>query len=108
MVCDPVIEGFGCRVGGEAQDFAARDPSEARGAVDEDEAQRLDARDPIAIGAFAGARFAGSQSRMQLEATHEVMGQDGKLQPSAIGAVVIGGHYVEGKLAFEFGEGCAR
>ena len=37
MVCDPVIEGFGCWVGGEAQDLAARDSSEARGAVDEEE-----------------------------------------------------------------------
>ena len=62
MVCDPVIEGFGCRVGGEAQDLAARDSREARGAVDEEEAQRLHARDPIAIGAFARARFGSSQS----------------------------------------------
>ena len=62
MFCDPVIEGFGCRVGGEAQDLAARDSSEARGAVDEEEAQRLHARDPIAIGALAGGRFGGSQS----------------------------------------------
>jgi len=45
---------------------------------------------------------------MQLEATGQVMGQDGKLQPGTIGAVVIGGHHVEGKLALEFGEGCAR
>jgi hypothetical protein len=30
VVCDPVIEGFGCQVGGEAQDLSARDSSEAR------------------------------------------------------------------------------
>jgi hypothetical protein len=29
VVFDPVIEGFGCQVGGEAQDLAARDSSEA-------------------------------------------------------------------------------
>jgi hypothetical protein len=60
VVCDPVIEGFGCRAGGEAQDLAAGDSSEARGAVDEEEAQRLHARDPIAIGALAGGRWTGN------------------------------------------------
>ncbi len=42
---------------------------------------------------------------MQLEATHEIMGQDGELLPGSIGAVVIGGIYIEGKLALGFGEG---
>ena len=105
MVCDPVIEGFGCRVGGEAQDLAARDSSEACGAVDEEEAQRLHAGDSVAIGALARARFGSSQSRMQLKATHQVMREDGELEPGAVGPVVIGGHHVEGKLALEFGEG---
>jgi len=36
------------------------------------------------------------------------MGEDGELEPGAVGPVVIGGNYVEGKLALEFGEGCAR
>src|SRR5271167_3598565 len=105
MDCYPVVEGFGCGVGGKAQDLAAGGSSKASGAIDEEEAQGLHAGDPIAIGALARARFGSSQSRMQLEATHQVMGQDGKLQPGAIGAVVIGGNYVEGKLALEFGEG---
>ena len=55
MVCDPVIEGFGCRVGGEAQDLATRDSSEARGAVDEEEAQCLHAGDAVAISSLARA-----------------------------------------------------
>ena len=108
MVCDPVIEGFGYRVGGETQDLAARDSSEACGAVDEEEAQRLHARDSVAIGALARARFGSSQSRMQLKAPHQVMREDGELEPGAVGAVVIGGNHVESKLALEFGEGCAR
>src|ERR1700757_1270175 len=42
---------------------------------------------------------------MQLEAPHQVMGEYGKLQPGAIGSVVIGGDHVEGKFPLEFGEG---
>jgi hypothetical protein len=42
---------------------------------------------------------------MQLKASHEVMREDGELEPGAVGAVVIGGHHVEGKFALEFGEG---
>ena len=108
MVCDAVIEGFGCRVGGETQDLAARDSSEACGAVDEEEAQVLHARDSIAISALERARFGSRQSRVQLKAPHQVMREDGELEPGAVGPVVIGGHHVEGKLALEFGEGCAR
>src|SRR5208282_737561 len=74
-------------------------------AVDEEEAQRLDASDSVAIGALARARFGSSQSRMQLKASHQVMGEDGELEPGAVGPIVIGGHHVEGKLALEFGEG---
>ena len=102
---DSVIEDLGCWVGGEAQDLAAGDSSEACGAVDEEEAQRLHARDSVAIGALARARFGSSQSRMQLKAPHQVMREDGELEPGAVGAVVIGGHHVEGKFALEFGEG---
>src|ERR1700687_3424543 len=105
VVCDPVIEGFGCRVGGEAQDLATGYSSAARGAVDEEEAQRLHAGDSVAIGALARARFGSSQSRMQLKATHQVMREDGELEPGTVGPVVIGGHHVEGKFALEFGEG---
>ena len=83
----------------------ARDSSEACGAIDEEEAQRLHAGDSVAIGALARARFGSSQSRMQLKAPHEVMREDGELEPGAVGAVVIGGHHVEGKFALEFGEG---
>ena len=32
------------------------------------------------------------------------MSQDGELLPGAIGAIMIGGNHVEGKLALEFGE----
>ena len=85
MVCDPIIEGFGCRVGGETQDLAARDSSKACGAVDEEEAQRLHASDSVAIGALARARFGSSQSRMQLKAPHQVMREDGELEPGAVG-----------------------
>src|SRR5580700_11097979 len=53
VVCDAVIEGFGWRVGGETQDLAARVSSEACGAVDEEEAQRLHAGDSVTIGALA-------------------------------------------------------
>ena len=86
MVCDAVIEGFGCRVGGETQDLAARDSSQACGAVDEEEAQRLHTGDPIAIVALARARFGSSQSRMQLQAPHQVMLEDGELEPFKSGA----------------------
>ena len=108
MVQDSVKEDFSGGVGGEAQDLSARDSSKASGAVDEEEAQRFHAGDSVAISSLARARFGRSQSRMQLEATGQVMGQDGKLQPGTIGAVVIGGHQVEGKLALEFGKRCAR
>jgi hypothetical protein len=57
VVCDPVVEGFGWRVGGEAQDLSTKDSRKARGAVDEEEAQGLHAGDPVAIGALARARF---------------------------------------------------
>src|SRR6202158_4059909 len=77
-----------------------RDSSEACGAVDEEEAQRLDASDSVAIGALARARFRSSQSRMQLKASHQVMREDGELEPGAVGPVVIGGHHVEGKFGF--------
>src|ERR1700687_6520085 len=83
VVCDPVIEGFGCRVGGEAQDLTAGDSSEARGAVDEEAAQRLHARDSIAISSLERARFGSSQSRAQLKATHQVMREDGEVEPGA-------------------------
>src|SRR5208282_4863005 len=33
------------------------------------------------------------------------MGEDGELEPGAVGPVVIGGDRVEGKLTLEFGEG---
>jgi hypothetical protein len=105
VVCDPVIEAFGCRVGGETQDLAARDSSKACGTVDEEEAQRLHAGDPIAIGALARARFGSSQSRMQLKAPHQVMREDGELEPGAVGPVAIGGNHIEGKFALEFGAG---
>src|ERR1700687_3206043 len=108
VVCDPVIEGFGCRVGGETQDLAARESGEACGAVDEEEAQRLHASDSVAIGAPARVRVGSRRRRMQLKASQEVMREDGELEPGAVGAVVIGGHHVEGKFALEFGEGCAR
>src|ERR1700730_13552691 len=39
VVSDPVIEGLGCGVGGEAQDLAARDSSKACCAIDNEEAQ---------------------------------------------------------------------
>jgi NAD(P)-dependent dehydrogenase (short-subunit alcohol dehydrogenase family) len=105
VVSDPVIEGLGCGVGGEAQDLAARDSSKACCAIDNEEAQGLHAGDSVAISSLARARLGSSQSRMQLEATHQVMGQDGKLQPGAIGAVVIGGDHVECKFPLELGEG---
>ena len=69
MVCDPVIEGFGCWVGGETQDLAARDPSEACGAVDEEEAQRLHARDSVAVSAGAKCQWnAGVKSQLKADA----------------------------------------
>src|SRR6202035_6050946 len=98
-------EGLGCRVEGEAQDLAARDSSKACGAVDEEEAPGLHAGASVAISSLARARFGSSQSRMQLEATHQVMGQDGKLQPGAIGAVVIGGDHAEREFPLAFREG---
>jgi hypothetical protein len=55
VVCDPVVEGLGCRIGGETQDLAARDSGKACGAVDKQEAQRFHAGDPIAIGACSQA-----------------------------------------------------
>src|SRR5580700_2416323 len=105
VVCDAVIEGFGWRVGGETQDLAARDSSEACGAVDEEEAQRLHAGDSVTIGALARARSGSSQSRMRLKAAHQVVREAGELEPGAVGPVVVGGRHVEGKFALEFGEG---
>ena len=100
-----VVDSFGGEVGGEAQDFAARDSSEARGAMDEEEAQGLHAGDAVAIGSLARARFRPSQGRMQLKAAHQVMRQHAELEPGAVGAVVIGGYHVESKFTLEFGKG---
>src|SRR5580704_18807685 len=65
VVSDPVIEGLGCGVGGEAQDLAARDSSKACCAIDNEEAQGLHAGDSVAISSLARARLGSSQSRMQ-------------------------------------------
>src|SRR5215469_1509774 len=97
------IESFSSRIGGEAQSSSTRNSSQAGGTVDEQEAQGLHAEDSVAIGSLARARFGSSQSRMQLEAAHQIMSQDGELLPGAIGAIVIGGNHVEGKLTLEFG-----
>jgi hypothetical protein len=45
---------------------------------------------------------------VDLEAAHQVMSQNGELQPRTIGAVMIGRDRVECEFAFELGEGCAR
>lgn len=103
-MCDPVIEGFGCRVGGEAQDLTAGNSRQPGGAIDEQEAERFHTGEAVAIGAFACARFGHSQLRVQLKASRQVMGQDAELEPGAVGAVVISGNHVEGKLAFELRE----
>ena len=100
-----MVDSFGGRVGGEAQNVTARDSSEARSAVDEEEAQGLHTGDAVAIGSFARARFRPSQGRMQLKAAHQVMRQHAELEPGAVGAVVIGGYHVESKFALEFGNG---
>jgi hypothetical protein len=62
VICDPVEEGFGCRVGGETQDLAAQDSGKACSAVDEKEAQRLHAGD--SVSSLKRARFGSSESRM--------------------------------------------
>ena len=102
---DSVIEDLGCWVGGEAQDLAARDAGEARGAVDEEEAQGLHAGDAVAVSTLARARLGSSQRRVHLEAADQVVREDGKLLPGAVGSVVIGGNHVKGELTLEFGEG---
>ena len=63
-----MVEGFSGGVGGEAQDLAARDSRQARGAVDEEEAQGFDAGDAVAVSALAGLRLRRSQTQVQLEA----------------------------------------
>src|SRR5215469_786891 len=98
------IESFSSGVGGEAQSSSTRNSGQAGGTVDEQEAQGLHADDAVAIGSFARARFGASQGRLQLEAAHQIMSQDGELLPGAIGAIMIGGNHVEGKLALEFGD----
>ena len=58
-----MVEGFSGGVGGEAQDLAARDLRQARGAVDEEEAQGPHAGDAVGVCALARVGLEGSQSK---------------------------------------------
>src|SRR5712692_3594706 len=101
---DLLIEGLGCGVFGESEDFLSGDTADAAGAADQEESEGSGVSDPVGGGSFSGAGL-GRGEGMKLEATKEVVSEDADLLPGAVGAVVVGGDRIEGELAFEFGEG---
>src|SRR3989441_5333846 len=103
---DSGVEHLGCRILSEPENVAAADPSEAPGAGNEQKAERAHAPEQVGVGPFARARLGLSLSeRVELEVPGEVVGEDAQLLPGAVGAVVVGGHDVEGELALELGQG---
>src|SRR5262245_39183941 len=86
-----------------AQDVATADTGQAASPRNEQKAQRPDAAEGVGVGTFARARL-GHRSGVELEGAREVMGHDAELLPSAVSAVVIRRHDVEGELALEFSE----
>src|SRR5439155_17399697 len=67
------------------------------------EAQRPHAAQDVGVGPLARARLGGGE-RVELEAAQQIVRQDAELLPGAVGAVVVGGHDIEGELALELGE----
>ena len=57
---------------------------------------------------FGGMRFGSGEVGVKLKADGQIVGQDGELQPGAVGAVVVGRDGVEREFALEFGKRCAR
>src|SRR5207244_11059360 len=86
-----------------AQNLPVADAAEATGAHHEEEAQRPHAAQDVGVGPLATPRLGGGE-RVELEATQQIVRQDAELLPGAVGAVVVGGHDIEGKLALELGE----
>jgi len=97
------VEGLGGRVLGQAQHLPVADAAEATGAHHEEEAQRPHAAQDVGVGPLARPRLGGGE-RVELEATQQIVRQDAELLPGAVGAVVVGRHDIEGKLALELGE----
>jgi hypothetical protein len=77
---DSIVERFGCRVLGEAQDLAAVDPGQTAGASDEQEAQRAHAAEGEGAGPLPRARFRAREG-LELEAAQEVVGEDTQVLP---------------------------
>jgi hypothetical protein len=77
------------------------DASQPGSTLDDEKAQSFRAQDAIAKGSLPGRRF-GVAGSGAVESCASVMSQQAKLQPCAVGAVLIGGNCVEGKLALEF------
>jgi hypothetical protein len=93
-----VIERFGCRVLGEAQDLTTVNPSEPAGARDQQEAQGAHAAEGKGEGALPGPRLGNGQG-LELEAAEQVVGEHAEMLPGAVRPVVVRGHDVEGELA---------
>src|SRR2546425_6946746 len=96
------VEGLGGRVLGQAQHLPVADAAEATGAHHEEEAQRPHAAQDVGVGPLATPGLGGGE-RVELEAAQQIVRQDAELLPGAVGAVVVGRHDIEGKLALELG-----
>jgi hypothetical protein len=96
-----IVERFGGGVLAEAQDLAAVDPGQAAGSSDQQEPQGAHAPKGEGVGALPRTRLDRGE-RLELEAAHEIVGEDAQVLPGAVRAVVVGGHHIEGELALEF------
>src|SRR6266849_2855621 len=99
-----LIEGLGCGVFGESEDFPSGDAADAAGAADQEESEGSGVSDPVGGGSFCRAGLGWGEG-LKLEAAKKVVSEDADLLPGAVGAVVVGGDRIEGELALEFGQG---